>query len=173
MISKLRQIKDRTIARVLTRHPALFRAWERKSQGPVFDDSPWHPLNKPIEDCNVSLVTTGGVHLRTQESFNMNDPDGDHSYREIYTDTEMRHLKITHNYYEHKDADADINVVFPIEPLRNLAETGEIGEVNKRHFSFMGHLQNSQMEKLVQKSAPEVAAYLKEDGVDVVVLSPA
>ncbi len=173
MISKLRQVKDKAIARILTRHPGLFRAWEKKSRGPVFDDSPWNPLNKPIKDCNVSLITTGGVHLRTQKAFNMDEPNGDHTYREIAADTDVSRLKITHNYYEHKDADEDINVVFPIEPLRNLAGSGEIGAVNKRHFSFMGHLQNSEIDKLLQKSAPEVAAMLKEDRVDAVVLSPA
>ena len=27
-------------------------------------------------------------------------------------------LKITHNYYDHKDADSDINIVFPVDRLR-------------------------------------------------------
>ncbi len=173
MISQIRQAKDRFIARILTRHPALFRAWEKRSQGLTFQDSPWHPLTKPIEECRVSLVTTGGVHLQAQTAFDMDNPNGDCSYREIPFGTDTSQLKITHNYYEHKDADKDVNVVFPVDPLRMLAKTGEIGSVNYRHFSFMGHLQKDQLECLIKKTAPEVAHLLKEDGVDVVILSPA
>jgi D-proline reductase (dithiol) PrdB len=139
----------------------------------VFTDIPWQPLTKPIGQCKVSLVTTAGVHLVNQPGFNMADRNGDHSFREIPADTGKELLKITHNYYDHRDADEDVNTVFPIDHLRYLQQTEEIGTVNRRHFSFMGHIINNRLDLLLQESAPEVARLLKEDGVDAVILSPA
>lgn len=173
MIVQLRQLKDRLIARLLTSYPALFAAWEKSSNGPVFTDTPWQPLIKPIEQCKVCLVTTAGVHLVTQPGFNMADPNGDHTYREIPADTDSKMLTITHNYYDHRDADQDVNIVFPIDRLRYLQQTGEIGSVNSRHFSFMGHIIKDQLDLLLHKSVPEVTRLLKEDGVDIAILSPA
>jgi D-proline reductase (dithiol) PrdB len=44
--------------------------------------------------------------------------------------------------------------------------------VAKRHFGFMGHIENEQVEKLIHQSAPHVAHMLKEDGVDAVLVAP-
>jgi D-proline reductase (dithiol) PrdB len=66
----------------------------------------------------------------------MTDPSGDPTSREIPADTSPQDLCITHDYYDHTDADRDINVVLPIERVRELKILGEIGDVNHRHFSF-------------------------------------
>lgn len=103
----------------------------------------------------------------------MQDPAGDPSFREIPGDTPAEDLIITHNYYDHADADKDINIVFPIERLRLLKHSGEIGAVNHRHFSFMGHITNSLVDTLVRETAPQVADALTQDKVDAVLLTPA
>src|SRR5262249_10314651 len=35
-------------------------------------DIPWAPLGKPISECSVVLVSTGGVHLHSDRPFNLN-----------------------------------------------------------------------------------------------------
>ena len=80
---------------------------------------------------------------------------------------------ITHNYYDHQDADQDIDVVFPIERLRELEADRLISQVARRHFSFMGHILGRHIEMLVNRTGPEVARMLKADGVDAVFLTPA
>jgi D-proline reductase (dithiol) PrdB len=50
---------------------------------------------------------------------------------------------------------------------------GEIGAVNDRHFSFMGHIKGNHIDTLLNETAPRVAKMLKEDGVDVAILTPA
>lgn len=119
------------------------------------------------------MITTGGVHLSSQHPFNMKDPSGDSSFREIPADTTPDNLSITHIYYDHSDADKDINIIFPIERIRLLKNAGEIGSVNSRHFSFMGHIRGNHIEALLNETAPRVASILKEDGVDVAILTPA
>ena len=89
----------------------------------------WTPLTKPLSDCTVALVTTGGVHRRNQEPFDVMKHDGDWSLREIPWDTPTKDLTITHTHYNHLDADQDINCMFPIERLPELQGDGVIGGV--------------------------------------------
>jgi D-proline reductase (dithiol) PrdB len=103
----------------------------------------------------------------------MKDSQGDPSFREIPADSSRGNLTITHNYYNHTDADKDINIVFPIERVPDLKKSGDIGEVNCRHFSFMGHILDRHIHTLMRDSAPRVASGLKADGVDIVILTPA
>ena len=118
-------------------------------------------------------MTTGGVHLALQKPFNMKDPAGDPTFREIPSDARTADLRITHNYYDHADADKDVNIVFPIERVRELKQSNEIGDVNYRHFSFMGHILQHHIKTLMNETAPRVAAALKSDNVDIVILTPA
>lgn len=103
----------------------------------------------------------------------MKDPAGDPTFREIPAGTSPADLTITHNYYDHSDADKDINVVFPIERVQELKQSNEIGDVNYRHFSYMGHIMHHHIKTLMKVTAPRVAAALKLDKVDIVILTPA
>ena len=122
---------------------------------------------KPLSGCRLALVTTGGVHLPEDERFDIDDPAGDCSYREIPANAES--LTWTHAYYRSKNT-ADLDAVFPLWTLRRLVEEGEIGKLNHRHFSFMGAIHDHG--PLVGETAPEVAGKLAEDGVDAVLLTP-
>ena len=168
-----REKKDQFIAKLLTKYPSLFRKWINRSTFIEFSDSPWTPFDKDISKCRLALVTTGGVHLKSQKPFDMKDSSGDPTFREIPADTRLADLTITHNYYDHADADKDINVVFPINRVQELKQSNEIGDVNYRHFSFMGHIMHHHINTLMKETAPSVAAALKSDEVDIVILTPA
>jgi D-proline reductase (dithiol) PrdB len=158
---------------LFTKYPPLFKKWVHRSKFIEFSDSPWTPINKDISKCRLALVTTGGVHLKSQKPFDMKDPAGDPTFREIPADARPADLTITHNYYDHADADRDINVVFPIERVQELKLSNEISDVNFRHFSFMGHIMYHHIKTLMKETAPRVAAALKTDEVDIVILTPA
>ena len=168
-----RQIKDSLIAKVLTRYPSLFNWWAKGADIVQFNHSPWTKLSKDISQSRLALITTGGVHLRSQPSFDMKDPAGDPSFREIPSDISARDLTITHNYYDHSDADKDVNIILPIERIKDLERSGDIGQTNHRHFSFMGHITDHHRETLINETAPRVATELKKDGVDIAILTPA
>ena len=160
-------------ARLFTRYPFLVKLWARHSNFLEFSQSPWTEMSKPASKCRLALVTTSGVHLQSQAPFNMKDSAGDATYREIPAETSRENLTITHDYYDHSDADKDINIVFPIERVLDLKKLGDIGDVNYRHFSFMGHITNHHVNTLIRTTAPRVASALKADGVDMVILTPA
>ena len=133
--------------------------------------TPFVRPEKPLADSRLALVSTGGVHLPDDERFDIDDPTGDCSYREI--PREAGELTWTHAYYaRRRDADdrEDLDCVFPLWTLRGLAGEGVIGELNHRHFSFMGAIHDTS--ELEEITAPEVARMLVDDGVDVALLTP-
>jgi len=168
-----RKTKDRWVARLLTRFPFIFRRWAQRADILRFDQSPWTELSKALNQCRIALITTGGVHLKSQPPFDMLDPAGDPSFREIPAHIPAGELAITHNYYDHSDADKDVNIVFPVERVKDLKGSGDIGSVNDRHYSFMGHITGPHLKTLTAETAPRVAAELKKDAVDIVILTPA
>ena len=122
---------------------------------------------RPLTESRISLVTTGGVHLPDQRRFDIDDPAGDCSYREIPTGAEAQTW--THAYHR-PDEGSDLDAVFPLWTLRDLVSAGEVGALNRRHFSFMGAIHKTG--PLRGRTAPEVADKLVEDGVDAVLLTP-
>jgi D-proline reductase (dithiol) PrdB len=122
---------------------------------------------KPLNRCRLALVTTGGVHLSGDTRFDIDDPAGDCSYREIPINA--TDLTWTHGYYR-PDEGTDLDSVFPLWTLRELEGEGVVGTLNDRHYSFMGAIHDPG--PLVRETAPEVAGKLAEDGVDAVLLTP-
>ncbi len=81
-------------------------------------------------------------------------------------------LAINDDYYDHRDAERDINCIFPVERLRELAAEGIIGSVAPHHYSgFMGRIYTRSA--VVNEAAPALALRLKEDRVDAAALVPA
>ena len=102
----------------------------------------------------------------------MLDPDGDSSFRSLDGNRIGSDFKITHDYYDHRDADKDLNIILPIDRLAEMAAAGVIGAVAERHYAFMGHITGSHLYDLIEFEAPEVAARLVREGVDAVLLTP-
>jgi D-proline reductase (dithiol) PrdB len=165
--------KDTIVAKLFTRYPGLVERWAKSHDFVINMDTPWVPFIKALKDSRIALVTTAGVHLRSQPRYDMEDREGDPSFREVPAGTRISDLMITHNYYDHHDADQDINVVFPIERLLELEAERIIGQVAPRHFSFMGHIVGRHIETLVNRTGPLVARMLKADSVDAAFLTPA
>ncbi|MEN6446627.1 MAG: glycine/sarcosine/betaine reductase selenoprotein B family protein [Syntrophaceae bacterium] len=172
MMGSMTRLKNRLIARVITRVPSLakgfieaYKPWENR-------DVPWAPVRKPLADSVVALVTTAGVHPKDQKAFDMHDKNGDHTYREIDAKVPVQDLMITHDYYDHADADKDIDIVFPLSRIREFAAEGLIGGIARTHYGFMGHITGPHIFSLMHESAPKVAARLHRDKVDCVLLTP-
>ena len=171
-MSTVQRFKNRAIAMVATAFPS-FGLRLAAAYAPLHSDEvPWAPPRKPLAAATVALVTTAGVHHRDQPPYDMHDPDGDPSFRELSAARPLESLMITHDYYDHADADRDINIVFHVERLRELAAAGEIGRVAGRHYGFMGHITGPHVATLQRKTGPAVAALLKKAGVHAVLLTP-
>jgi D-proline reductase (dithiol) PrdB len=136
-----------------------------------YDSAPFTPLAKPLSKCTVSLLTSGGVSRRAAQPFN---PDARNDLRldAVAPDAPSNDFQIHDSYYNHADADRDINCIFPLDRLRELAASGEVGTVAPRHWSgFMGRIYKRQA--VMHEKAPELARDLKEDRVDLLIAIPA
>lgn len=152
--------------------PWLADRWARRHRFVEAKGIPWAPLRKPLRDCTIAVVTTAGLHLKSQPAFNMEDPEGDPSFRAFPVDADRSDLTITHKYYDHTAADRDLNVILPIDRLRELRDEGFIGGIAPTCYSFMGHIDGPHLQTLMDESAPEVAEGLVRDGADAVFLTP-
>ncbi|MEE9615147.1 MAG: glycine/sarcosine/betaine reductase selenoprotein B family protein [Thermodesulfobacteriota bacterium] len=164
--------KNRLLARIFTRFPSLVERAAEKAAPLKIEGIPWTPVTKPLKESTVALVTTAGVHLASQKPFDMEDPDGDPTWRELHSDIPREEYTITHDYYDHRDADRDLNIVFPIDRLQELKEEGLIGGVADTHYGFMGHIAGAHVDTLIKETAPEMTRKLVAAGVDVVLLTP-
>ena len=169
---EMARLKNRLIASIFTMFPALARSAAAKVPPLSFDQTPWAPFGKPLAEARVALLTTAGVHMRSDTPFDMTDSTGDPTLRVVPSDAPTAEMMITHDYYDHKDADKDINLVFPVERLREMATEGIIGGVTQRFFSFMGHIDQNHFPRFLEDELPKVAAMLKEDGADAVLITP-
>src|SRR5919198_483453 len=102
------------------------------------EDLAWTPVTKEPRDARVALVTTAGVHRTSEEPFDDVSLEGDPTFRVIPSDVASDELMVTHNHYDHSDADKDINCLFPIDRLREMAAEGLFGELAPEFFGFMG-----------------------------------
>ena len=172
-MSLLTRMKHRGLAALATAFPSFGERLAAGYRAERQDDVvPWIAMERPLAAATIALVTTAGVHHRDQPPYDMHDRDGDPSFRELDLERPLDSLTITHDYYDHTDADRDLNVVFPVERLRDLAASGEIGAVARLAYAFMGHITGRHLETLKRLTAPEVAARLKKAGVDAVLLAP-
>ena len=129
----------------------------------------WTPLGKPLSECVVSLFTTGGVHLRSDEPFDIDSAHGDWTHRQIPTDSDTRELAVTHSHYSHVDADRDVNCMFPLDRLRELRDAGIIGGIAPMAYSIMGF--NPDPANLMARTAPLLAQGFRETEADIVFMT--
>jgi D-proline reductase (dithiol) PrdB len=140
-------------------------------QWTIHDTAPIHPLGKSLSETTVAMLVSGGISQCAMPAF---DPyaRNDHRLDEIDRDVSSDDFQIHDSYYDHRDADEDINCVFPIDRLRELAEENIIGDIAPRFWSgFMGRIYNRT--KVIEESAPAFAAELARDEVDLLIAVPA
>ncbi len=169
----LREPANRLLVQLFKHAPRLASVWARRYRAVEAAGIPWTPVRKPLGQSTVALLTTAGVHLRSQAPFVMDDPDGDPSFRIIPVEAAKDQLVITHKYYDHTAADRDINVVLPLDRMRELQAAGRIGTLAPLAYGFMGHIDGPHLRTLLEVSAPEVARRLRQDGAEAAVLTPA
>ncbi len=116
---------------------------------------PFTPFDGDLSSANIAIVSAAGVHKKEQEAFNIADDLGDLSYRVIEGDVPSGDLMVTHHHYDHSGADEDINIVFPLDVLRELAEEGFIGGVAEKHVGYMGF--TMRLKDMYDETAPEIA----------------
>jgi D-proline reductase (dithiol) PrdB len=126
---------------------------------------PFTPFRGRVEEAIVCLVSTAGVRLGSDAPFQV---DGDMTYRVIPGDASGADLAFDDCHYDHACVGYDINCVFPIDRLRELASEKRVGGLTERHFS-MGYTQA--LRDLRETTVPALAREVDRERPDAVLLT--
>lgn len=120
----------------------------------------------PLAEATVAIVTTAGLHRQGQDGWKR----GDESFRIL--EASDRNLVMSHlsPNFDRAGFAIDVNVVFPTDRLRELAAEGIIKAAAPRNLSFMGAAGET-LATIRLDSGPAAAKVLRDDGVDVVLLT--
>ncbi len=151
----------------------MLRTWVEMEQPRAV---PFSPLCKPLKQSKVALISSAGIALKTDRPFDQegerrNPWWGDPSYRVVPVTATSADVRLYHLHIDPRPAEQDLNCLFPLARLQELAAAGEIGAAAENHFSMMGYL--LQPETLLKETAPAIIRDLRAEQADVVVLVPA
>ena len=137
---------------------------------------PWAPLTKPLSECRVALLSTAGLSMKDDAPFDMdferaNPMRGDSSWRRLANDATSEDIEANHLHIDTGYIERDLNVALPLDRLRELVAAGEVGESAHTHYSIMG-FQGNDSSRLAEESAPEIAASMQSEEVDLALLAP-
>ena len=132
---------------------------------PTFDDPAFvDPI--PLNEATVAIVTSASLHHSSDDDF----APVDTGYRVL--ERERRDFVVGHwsPNFDASGVAADLNVVFPIDRLEEMAAEGVIGRVSDVHLAFAGN--QFDLAGIRMDGGPAGAQVLKQADVDVVVLTP-
>ncbi len=132
----------------------------------TFESTPWVGDGLPLGERRIAIVSTAGLQRRGDHPFAADAAD----YRVLPGDSTAADIVMSHMSleYDRTGFQQDLNVVFPIDRLREFAAEGVIGSLADFHYSVMGATSPDEMEP----AAHELSGLFKADAVDTVLLVP-
>jgi D-proline reductase (dithiol) PrdB len=132
------------------------------------DTVPFVKPARPLAGSRLALVTTAGLHRRSDTLFN----PGEQAFRVLPIDTPAADIVQSHTSigFDRTALLRDLNVTFPIDRVRELTARGALGGLAPNAYSFMGALRD--VTTLEAESGPAVARRLRDEGADVALLTP-
>ncbi|HEX8152851.1 MAG TPA: glycine/sarcosine/betaine reductase selenoprotein B family protein [Thermoanaerobaculia bacterium] len=152
--------------------PLSVRIFLRAYRWRRIDPVPFAPLRKPLREARIALISSAGFVRPDQPPFDAHIRGGDTSFRAIDATENVNNLINTHRSesFDPGGIEADANVAFPLDRMRELAAAGEIGALAPRTISFMGSI--TAPGRLVVQTAPAIAGMLQDDRADAALLVP-
>ena len=155
--------------------PGLWHTINERYPGSMIEKDSFVPLaevRKPLSEARLALISSCGVHARSDRPLDVCHPFGDFRFRRVPSRLRHQDLIIHQLKYPHDDADVDINVIFPIERLQELTSEGVLGGLTENFFSFIGYnMDPGRFERTVTRDIAE--AVVVEEGADAALLVPA
>jgi D-proline reductase (dithiol) PrdB len=134
------------------------------------EPTPWTPLHGALRDLKATLVTTGGIRLKTQREYLADRHHGSTEWREISMYAESDAFAFDFTNYDPAEAERDINVIAPIDRLKELVDAGQLAGVGETFFSFFGLCPKLDA---LKESAAAVAERMRAHDVGVAFVFPA
>jgi D-proline reductase (dithiol) PrdB len=132
---------------------------------PAFDTTPF--VSGPaLAQRRVALISSAALIRRGDTPFAV----GTSEFRELSADWSAADILISHVSinFDRAGFQRDLNVVYPLERLHELAQEGVIASVADTHYTVMGSTDPATMVDTAQR----MAAAMHADRVNAVVLAP-
>jgi hypothetical protein len=134
---------------------------------------PFKPLEKPLADCRLTIVTTAAPFLPGKGDQGPGAPyNAAAKFYSVYSlsTSEDHDLRISHIAIDRKHTSAaDSGTYFPLNELRKRAGSGRIGSIAP---SFHGLPTNRSHRVTLETDCPEIVKRCKAEGVDAAILVP-
>lgn len=153
--------------------PDRASAYERYAAEFAFEQAeptPWTPPRKPLREARAALLVSAGMRLKTQHEYAMLPGGGSADVREISVYVRPDQLAFDFTNYDPREVERDLNVLVPVDRVKELVEEGALGGLHETFFSFFGLCPDL---GALASTAGAVAARLRDAGVDVALLFPA
>lgn len=154
--------------------PGLWETVNERYPGSMIrrpDPIPLAKLTKPLSECRFSFVSTSGVQPKNTMPFDTVHPVGDYTFRRVPSDSKVEDLEIHQLKYPTSGANEDLNVIFPIERMRDLVQEKFIGGLTDNFYTFIGY--NMDPGRLESTLAEDIANAIAEEKPDGVIAAPA
>ena len=133
------------------------------------------PVADPVADlskANIALVTTGGIVPvdnpdRIQSASATRWGRYDMEGMDKLPNREAGGFKTIHAGFDPAAADADPNVIVPLDAMRAYEREGKIGKLHRYFYSTVG---TGTTEAEATRMATEMLPYFKQDGVDAIIM---
>lgn len=132
---------------------------------PQFDTHPFVPGPK-LSERRIAIISSAAFIRRGDAPFAF----GSTEHRTVPADRPAADILMSHVSinFDRSGFQRDINVVYPIDRLRELAAEGVIGGVADTHYTIMGSSDPDGM----ADSADQIAGQLRQERIDSILLSP-
>jgi D-proline reductase (dithiol) PrdB len=132
---------------------------------PSFDTHPF-VIGPSLAQRRVAIVSSAALIKRGDRPF----PFGSAECRFLPASVPVADILISHVSinFDRTGFQRDLNVVYPIDRLRELAAEGVIGGVAETHFTVMGSTDPAGM----TEAADQIAGQLRQERIDAVLLTP-
>lgn len=149
-----------------------------------YDEGPFAPLNKPISRARLGLIASSGHFVKGDDPQplgvqDMTQEEATARIQEFLKEaptlssvpfaTPREDLRVRHGGYDIRGAQADPNVVLPLERLRGLQEEGLIGELAPNAYSFVGACAQT---RLLNETGPEWVGLFQQEQIEAAILVP-
>jgi D-proline reductase (dithiol) PrdB len=135
------------------------------------DAVPLARLRKPLRKCRLTFVSTAGVQLKGTRPLDTVHPIGDYTFRRVPSGARPADLEIHQIKFPTVGAHRDLNVIFPVERLQELAAEGVIGGLTESFFTFIGY--NMDPDRVERDLAVQIADAVEGEQADIALMCPA
>lgn len=154
--------------------PGLWETINERYPGVMITKEDFIPLaraTKPLSKTRLTFVSSAGIQPKGTMPFDVVHPVGDFSFRRVPSASKVSDLEIHQIKYPTTGALLDLNVIFPVERLQELATEGLIGELTPNFVSFIGYQMDP--DRFERTLAEDIADAVIADGAEAALLCPA